>query len=144
MQVSRHPGHHFDKRQTTEVIRGNEAKLLFAYRGSISVGSPTQNFSVLFDTGSYQFWVKSSECTSAPACVNQKLFRIQESTTFNNLNTSAPEIKYVGKFFNVATQKRCLTKFNRRYHCSRRSCQRYGFSCWNDCQRLSISISDYH
>jgi hypothetical protein len=99
LQANRHPGQNLDKRQVTEVIRGNEAKLLFAYRGTISVGNPVQNFSVLFDTGSYQFWVKSSECTSSPACLNQKLFRMQESTTFSNLNTSAPEIKYVGMIF---------------------------------------------
>jgi hypothetical protein len=39
----------FDKRQTTVNLVGNEAKLLFAYRGDVNVGTPAQKFSVLFD-----------------------------------------------------------------------------------------------
>ncbi len=39
----------FEKRQKTVDLVGNEAKLLFAYRGDVSVGNPAQKFSVLFD-----------------------------------------------------------------------------------------------
>ena len=38
-----------EKRQKTVDLVGNEAKLLFAYRGDVTVGNPGQKFSVLFD-----------------------------------------------------------------------------------------------
>ena len=93
------------KRQRTEIITGNEAKLLFAvslgltlmiqYRGTVSVGTPAQNFSVLFDTGSFQFWVKSKACTSSPACTGQARFDSGASSTFESLDKPATPIAYV-------------------------------------------------
>uniref|UniRef100_A0A3Q3JES5 Peptidase A1 domain-containing protein n=1 Tax=Monopterus albus TaxID=43700 RepID=A0A3Q3JES5_MONAL len=51
------------------------------YFGVISLGTPEQNFSVVFDTGSADLWVPSMYCIS-PACVLHKHFRAFESTSF--------------------------------------------------------------
>jgi len=37
-----------------------------SYYGTVSLGTPAQNFDFDFDTGSSNFWVTSSECTNCP------------------------------------------------------------------------------
>ncbi|XP_077566111.1 nothepsin [Stigmatopora nigra] len=51
------------------------------YFGEISLGSPAQNFSVVFDTGSADLWVPSSYCVSQ-ACAVHKRFRAFESSSY--------------------------------------------------------------
>ncbi|XP_008399056.1 nothepsin [Poecilia reticulata] len=53
------------------------------YYGEISVGSPPQNFSVIFDTGSADLWVPSSYCVSQ-ACAFHRRFKAFESKTFQH------------------------------------------------------------
>ncbi|XP_027899179.1 nothepsin [Xiphophorus couchianus] len=53
------------------------------YYGEISVGTPPQNFSVIFDTGSADLWVPSSYCVSQ-ACALHRRFKAFESTTFHH------------------------------------------------------------
>ncbi|XP_070709756.1 nothepsin [Pempheris klunzingeri] len=53
------------------------------YYGEISLGTPEQNFSVVFDTGSSDLWVPSSYCVSQ-ACALHKRFRAFESTSFHH------------------------------------------------------------
>ncbi|NWX75322.1 PEPC protein, partial [Alca torda] len=52
-----------------------------SYFGEISIGSPPQNFLVLFDTGSSTLWVPSTYCQT-PACYNHVKFKPSESSTF--------------------------------------------------------------
>ncbi|XP_077401496.1 nothepsin [Vanacampus margaritifer] len=53
------------------------------YFGQISLGTPEQNFSVVFDTGSADLWVPSSYCVSQ-ACAVHKRFRAFESSSYRH------------------------------------------------------------
>ncbi|XP_055975143.1 cathepsin E [Sorex fumeus] len=56
------------------------------YFGTISIGSPPQNFTVIFDTGSSNLWVPSVYCTS-PACKTHAQFIPSQSDTYNALGS---------------------------------------------------------
>ncbi|XP_057575748.1 pregnancy-associated glycoprotein 2-like [Hippopotamus amphibius kiboko] len=60
---------------------GNHEDL--AYLGNITIGTPPQEFRVVFDTGSADLWVFSIYCSS-PACRAKKLFNPNLSRTFQH------------------------------------------------------------
>uniref|UniRef100_A0A8C0WYZ4 Cathepsin E n=1 Tax=Castor canadensis TaxID=51338 RepID=A0A8C0WYZ4_CASCN len=57
------------------------------YFGTISIGSPPQNFTVIFDTGSSNLWVPSVYCTSQ-ACQTHSVFHPSQSSTYSEVGTS--------------------------------------------------------
>uniref|UniRef100_A0A2I3GKZ6 Gastricsin n=1 Tax=Nomascus leucogenys TaxID=61853 RepID=A0A2I3GKZ6_NOMLE len=53
-----------------------------AYFGEVSIGTPPQNFLVLFDTGSSNLWVPSVYCQSQ-ACTSHSRFNPSKSSTYS-------------------------------------------------------------
>ncbi|XP_071434692.1 cathepsin E [Pithys albifrons albifrons] len=56
------------------------------YFGQISIGTPRQNFTVVFDTGSSNLWVPSVYCVSK-ACAGHAKFQPTQSSTYQVVGT---------------------------------------------------------
>ncbi|OMP09425.1 Peptidase A1 [Corchorus olitorius] len=63
------------------------------YYGVIGIGSPPQNFTVIFDTGSSNLWVPSSKCFFSIACYFHSKYKSSRSTTYTK-NGKSCEINY--------------------------------------------------
>ncbi|XP_062152239.1 aspartic proteinase A1-like [Alnus glutinosa] len=63
------------------------------YFGEIGIGTPSQKFTVIFDTGSSNLWVPSSKCYFSVACFFHSKYKSSQSSTYQKNGKSA-EIHY--------------------------------------------------
>ncbi|RWR95150.1 aspartic proteinase [Cinnamomum micranthum f. kanehirae] len=63
------------------------------YFGVIGIGSPPQNFTVIFDTGSSNLWVPSSKCYFSIPCYFHTKYKARSSSTYKEIGKSC-SIRY--------------------------------------------------
>jgi len=68
------------------------------FLGSVGIGTPPQNFEVVFDTGSSNFWVPSEDCKSE-GCIRHNRYSMDRSSTFS-ADGRPVNVKYGSGFIN--------------------------------------------
>ncbi|KAK6913599.1 Peptidase family A1 domain [Dillenia turbinata] len=63
------------------------------YYGEIGIGSPSQSFNVVFDTGSSNLWVPSSKCYFSISCYLHSRYSSRLSSTYTKIGKSC-KIRY--------------------------------------------------
>lgn len=84
------------KRATVETMRVDgttKAVHKMAYFGDVTVGSPPQKFSVVYDTGSGNLIVPSDDCKDT-ACQKHRRFEQEKSSTFKELNCNGQALDH--------------------------------------------------
>ncbi|KAL4585415.1 hypothetical protein LXL04_010035 [Taraxacum kok-saghyz] len=63
------------------------------YFGEVGIGTPPQKFNVIFDTGSANLWVPSSECLLTAACSNHAQYEARQSSSYKPIEKNHFAVK---------------------------------------------------
>ncbi|KAJ3100670.1 Vacuolar protease A [Phlyctochytrium planicorne] len=63
------------------------------YNSPLQIGTPSQTLRVLFDTGSFNLWLRGGSCSSA-ACTGAPAFDSKASSTFKSSGSRAKDLQY--------------------------------------------------
>ncbi|XP_010432791.1 PREDICTED: aspartic proteinase A3 isoform X1 [Camelina sativa] len=63
------------------------------YYGDITIGTPPQKFTVIFDTGSSNLWIPSTKCYLSVACYFHSKYKASQSSTYRK-NGKPASIRY--------------------------------------------------
>ncbi|CAN8246291.1 unnamed protein product [Cochlearia groenlandica] len=63
------------------------------YYGEITIGTPPQKFTAIFDTGSSNLWIPSSKCYFSAACYFHSKYKASQSSTYRK-NGKPASIRY--------------------------------------------------
>lgn len=77
----------------TQTVLGLSNCQNILYMATIGIGSPPQNFTVQFDTGSNILWIPTQGCSS---CSSNSYFNPSQSSTYSNPNNNPMTISYAG------------------------------------------------
>ena len=77
-----------------EALISDNNKLFYAFLGTVSFGTPPQNFTVMFDTGSFKTWVRSSKCATSYCGVSFNSFHGSKSSTYKDTGVAGTPITY--------------------------------------------------
>lgn len=83
-------GHADDLSDLSETVLSNRGNM--QYFGQVHIGTPSQPFRVVFDTGSYILWVPDVACTGF-ACETHHKFAVHESSTGTILDVKKDLVK---------------------------------------------------
>ncbi|KAI8384312.1 aspartic peptidase domain-containing protein [Radiomyces spectabilis] len=80
-----------DKGHSFLATKEKQVSYQHGYYGEIYIGEPPQKFNVVFDTGSADVWVVSSNCVTVDTCKHHRQFVTNASTSYSSYGDDGDE-----------------------------------------------------
>ncbi|ORY37293.1 acid protease [Rhizoclosmatium globosum] len=79
---------------STAVLQTQFQTIQTEYWAKMSVGTPSKQFNVLLDTGSFDMWLFGTDCLDRDCRSAQRRYNVSASPTGQRLNKKAPKVTY--------------------------------------------------